>query len=204
MRAMLYTLHEVFETLQGEGRNTGRPCVFVRFSGCNLACPWCDTDFSPKVRLKAAALIDRIGACAARSVIFTGGEPLLQPGLLPLAQELKARGFWLGVETNGTLEPGAELRACLDYIATSPKLGAPLALERADEVRLVVADGVTQAWCEDVRARLPARDYYLSPCDDGTGLRVREAIELLGRLNAAAPEPPWRLSLQTHKLAGIP
>lgn len=201
---MLYTLHEVFETLQGEGRNTGRPCVFVRFSGCNLACPWCDTDFSPKVRLKLEALLERIGACAARSVILTGGEPLLQPGLLPLAQGLKARGFWVGVETNGTLEPGAALRASLDYIATSPKLGAPLALERADEVRLVVADGVTQAWCEAVRARLPAHDYYLSPCDDGTRLRVREAIALLGRLNASAPEPPWRLSLQTHKLAGIP
>lgn len=201
---MLYTIHEIFETLQGEGRNTGRPCVFVRFSGCNLACPWCDTDFSPKVRLKLEALLDRIGACSARSVILTGGEPLLQPGLLPLAQGLKARGFWVGVETNGTLEPGTGLRGCLDYIATSPKHGAPLALQYADEVRLVVADGVTQEWCETVRARLPANDYYLSPCDDGVHLRVREAIGLLGRLNASAPEPPWRLSIQTHKLAGIP
>lgn len=201
---MLYALHEIFETLQGEGRNTGRPCVFVRFSGCNLACPWCDTDFSPKVRLKLEALLERIDACSARSVILTGGEPLLQPGLLPLAQGLKARGFWVGVETNGTLEPGAALRANLDYIATSPKLGAPLALERADEVRLVVADGVTQEWCEAIRARLPAHDYYLSPCDDGARLRVRGAIALLGRLNVSAPEPPWRLSLQTHKLAGIP
>ncbi len=201
---MLYTLHEIFETLQGEGRNTGRPCVFVRFSGCNLACPWCDTDFSPTLRLKTEALLERIGAAEAKSVILTGGEPLLQPGLLPLAQALKARGCWVGVETNGTLEPGPELRAALDYIATSPKMGAPLALERADEVRLVVADGVTRAWCEGIRAKLPATDYYLSPCDDGTRLRVREAIALLGELNAAAPEPPWRLSLQTHKLAGIP
>lgn len=204
MLGMLYTLHEIFGTLQGEGRNTGRPCVFVRFSGCNLACPWCDTDFSPKFRLKLSALLDRILAEKTNSVILTGGEPLLQPELLPLVQALKARGFWVGVETNGTLEPGPELRALLDYIATSPKVGAPLELVQADEVRLVVAEGVTQAWCEEIRRRLPAEDYYLSPCDDGAHIHVHEAIALLGKLNASAPEPPWRLSFQTHKLAGIP
>ncbi len=201
---MFYSIHEIFETLQGEGRNTGRPCIFIRFAGCNLACPWCDTDFSPKIRLSQEALVAQLERLTARSIIFTGGEPLLQPNLPALAKELKARGYWLGMETNGTLEPGTALRATLDYIATSPKLGAPLNIERADEVRLVVAEGVTQAWCEAVRARLSASDYYLSPCDDGTCLRIHEAILLLGQLNTSAPQPPWRLSLQTHKLAGIP
>ncbi len=259
----MYTLHELFETLQGEGRHTGRPCIFIRFSGCNLACPWCDTDFSPRLHLTLDDILTRVEAFTARSIIFTGGEPLLQPELLPLAQALKARGYWLAIETNGTLEPSPELRATLDYIATSPKFNDPLNLTRADEVRLVVDDNITPDWCEAIRARLPATDYYLSPCDDGKRLHIHEAITLLGELNAecgmrnaeydadasgkspsieegglsveaptggrpfleagalpdhrelrsplsalrsqkGSPREPWRLSLQTHKLAGIP
>lgn len=201
---MQYALHEIFETLQGEGRNTGKPCVFVRFAGCNLQCPWCDTDYSATAHLSEAELLEAIARFPTKSVIFTGGEPLLQPGLEALAQRLKARGYWLGIETNGTLEPSPALRAALDYIATSPKLDAPLTLTRAHEVRLVTAAGVTANWCRAIRAALPAEDYYLSPCDCNGALQVRPAIELLGELNADHPTPPWRLSLQTHKLAGIP
>lgn len=200
---MTFPIAELFASLQGEGRNTGRPCVFIRFAGCNLACPWCDTDHTMKLRLKREALLARLADYPERSVIFTGGEPLLQPGLTELARELKARGYWLALETNATLEPEPELRALVDYIAASPKVGAPIGLKAADEVRLVVAEGVDEAWCTAVRAQLPAADYYLSPCDDGTRLQVHAAITLLGRLNAAAPTPPWRLSLQTHKLCGI-
>ena len=200
---MTFPLVELFASLQGEGRNTGRPCVFVRFAGCNLACPWCDTSCVATERLDFEALLARIAAFPERSVIFTGGEPLLQPGLPALAAELKARGYWLALETNATCEPAPALRACLDYIATSPKLGAPIVLTQADEVRLVVAPEVTQAWCEEVRRRLPASEYYLSPCDAGGTLHVHEAITLLGRLNASAPTPPWRLSVQSHKLAAI-
>lgn len=201
---MTLALHEIFETLQGEGRQTGRPCVFVRFAGCNLACPWCDTDFSAKEALTPEAIVARVKGFSAKSVIFTGGEPLLQSGLERVAQLLKSEGYWLGVETNGTLEPAPSLRALLDFIATSPKMGAPIGLKAANEVRLVVAEGVTASWCNAVRAQLPAEDYFLSPCDTGKGLQVLPAIRLLGELNASAPEPPWRLSLQTHKLAGIP
>jgi organic radical activating enzyme len=201
---MRYALHEIFATLQGEGRNTGKPCVFVRFAGCNLACPWCDTDFSAKLEMDAAELIAAIAQFNLKSVIFTGGEPLLQPGLEALARQLKAEGYWLGIETNGTLEPEASLREVLDYIATSPKMDAPLVITRANEVRLVTADGATADWCRTVRAAVVAEDYYLSPCDCGGGLQVGPAITLLGELNADMPSPPWRLSLQTHKLAGIP
>ncbi|MBQ9694551.1 MAG: 7-carboxy-7-deazaguanine synthase QueE [Kiritimatiellae bacterium] len=201
---MLYALHEIFTTLQGEGRNTGKPCVFVRFAGCNLQCPWCDTDFSPKVHLKTEALLARIADSGVKNVIFTGGEPLLQRGLEPLAKQLKAQGYWLGIETNGTIEPPESLRASLDYIATSPKMGAPLMITRAHEVRLVVAEDVTAAWCRSVRDAVAAEDYYLSPCDVGGVLHVHPAITLLGELNASPLVSPWRLSLQTHKLAGIP
>lgn len=201
---MKFTYHEIFNTLQGEGRNTGRPCVFLRFSGCNLACPWCDTDFSPKATQEIDELLETLATFKEKSIIFTGGEPLLQPHLHPLAQALKSRGYWLAIETNGTIEPSPELRQCLDFIATSPKVGAPLALTRANEVRLVTADDVTLEWCQSIRAQLLAEDYYLSPCDNGHGLQVHRAIQLLGELNASTPNPPWRLSLQTHKLAGIP
>ena len=201
---MTYAIHEIFESLQGEGRNTGRPCLFIRFAGCNLDCPWCDTDHSPRLRLKAEAILARAEAAATRNVILTGGEPLLQPGLEPLARALRARGFWVAVETNATIEPTPGLRAALAYVAASPKFGAPLALTRADEVRLVAAPEATQAWCEAIRARLPADDYYLSPCDDGHAPNILHTVTLLGRLNAADPTPPWRLSLQTHKLARIP
>lgn len=201
---MRYALHEIFATLQGEGRNTGRPCVFVRFAGCNLACPWCDTDFSAKMALELDELLEAIAQFEPKSVIFTGGEPLIQPELEPLARALKARGYWLGIETNGTLEPDPSLREVLDYIATSPKTTAPLAIRRAHEVRLVTASDVTAAWCRAVREAVEAEDYYLSPCDCNGGLQVGPAIQLLGELNADAPSPPWRLSLQTHKLAGIP
>ena len=200
---MMFALAELFASLQGEGRHTGRPCVFIRLAGCNLACPWCDTDHTPKCHLKLDALLARVADYPKRSVVITGGEPLIHPGFGALVQALKARGYWVAVETNGTVEPDAPTRQALDYIATSPKLGAPRALTAADEVRLVVAEGVTQAWCEAVRAQLPAVDYYLSPCEVGGVLRVREAITLLGALNADGPTPPWRLSLQTHKLCGI-
>ena len=201
---MKFTLHEIFNTLQGEGRHTGRPCIFVRFSGCNLACPWCDTDFSPKVTYTLDELLEKLTHFQEKSVIFTGGEPLLQPHLLTLAQALKARHYWLAIETNGTIEPSPSLRQCLDYIATSPKVGAPLHLSRANEVRLVTAPELSVQWCQSIRNALPADDYYLSPCDMGKGLQVHRAIQLLGELNASTPNPPWRLSLQTHKLAGIP
>lgn len=201
---MKFTYHEIFNTLQGEGRNTGRPCIFVRFSGCNLACPWCDTDFSPQASATLDELLEKLATFQEKSIIFTGGEPLLQPHLLPLAKALKARGYWLGIETNGTIEPSLELRETLDFIAASPKFGAPLKLTAAHEVRLVTADEITTEWCQMIRAQLPAEDYYLSPCDNGHGLQVHRAIQCLGELNAASPTPPWRLSLQTHKLAGIP
>lgn len=198
-----YPLHEIFPTLQGEGRNTGRPCIFVRFSGCNLACPWCDTDFSPKMTLSAEEILAELSRYEEKSVILTGGEPLLQD-LQPLVTPLKAHGYWIGLETNGTLEPDTKVRDCLDYIATSPKEGSPIRLKRADEVRLVVSETLTEARCRKVRRILPADDYYLSPCDTPAGMRVKPAIVLLGRLNADKPSPPWRLSFQTHKLAGIP
>ncbi len=201
---MPYAIHEIFASLQGEGRHTGRPVVFIRFAGCNLACPWCDTDHTPRMHLELDSLLSEVGTHPEKSVILTGGEPLLQPALGEAVDALKERGYWVGIETNGTLEPSEALRQKLDYIATSPKRSAPLAIRQADEVRLVVAPDVTSAWCESVRARVVARDYFLSPCDEGGQIQLLRAMTVLGKLNASAPEPPWRLSIQAHKFAKIP
>ena len=95
--APVYSLVEIFESLQGEGRNTGRPCVFVRFAGCNLSCPWCDTDVSCRFSATLEELVGEIAAFRAKSVVLTGGEPTLVEGMPELVAELKSRGYWIAV-----------------------------------------------------------------------------------------------------------
>ena len=110
-----YALVEIFESLQGEGRNTGRPCVFVRFAGCNLSCPWCDTDVSCRFSATLGDLVGEIASFRAKSVVLTGGEPTLVEGMPELVAELKSRGYWIAVETNGTND--ADWLQFVDYVA---------------------------------------------------------------------------------------
>jgi 7-carboxy-7-deazaguanine synthase (Cx14CxxC type) len=210
----MYAVKEIFHTLQGEGMNAGMPAVFLRFAGCNLwsgreedrasaVCRFCDTEFvgtdgegggkfeSPD------ALADAIEARWAgsgrshRFVVCTGGEPLLQLDA-PLIDALHRRGFRVAVETNGT-QPVPE---GVDWLCVSPKAGAPLAVERGDELKLVFP----QAGAEPERfEHLSFRHFLLQPMDGperarNTGL----AVEF------CKARPRWRLSLQTHKLIGIP
>ena len=140
----MYDLVEIFESMQGEGRNTGRPCVFVRFAGCNLSCPWCDTDVARRFSMPLDELVAEVSSFRPRSVVLTGGEPTLAAGMPELVAALKERGFWIAVETNGTSAP--DWLAFVDYVACSPKRGAPLALDAADEVRVVCDQN--EAWVE--------------------------------------------------------
>lgn len=193
----MYNLVEIFESLQGEGRNTGRPCVFLRFAGCNLACPWCDTDRTARFALSLADLVREVKTFRAKSVILTGGEPTLVEGMPELVAALKREGYWIAVETNGTREP--DWLAFVDYVACSPKAEYPdsLALTRADEVRVVASSEAVVAFCAAVRARLAATDYYVSPCDrDGT-IDFATAKSVLARLDG------WSLSVQLHKILGF-
>ena len=192
---MNYDLVEIFESLQGEGRNTGRPCVFIRFAGCNLACPWCDTDVAKRFSLPREGILDELRQYKSKSVILTGGEPTIQAGMPELVAALKDRGYWIGVETNGTTE--ADWLAFVDYVACSPKRGAPLALQRADEVRLVAEDEATAAFARKVRARIDATDYYVSPCDRDGEIDFATAKGVLAALDG------WSLSVQLHKLLGF-
>ena len=151
---MKYGLVEIFESLQGEGRNAGRPCVFVRFAGCNLSCPWCDTDVAPRFSLTLDELVAEVKSFRAKSVVLTGGEPTTVAGMPELVAALKREGYWIAVETNGSVD--APWLAFVDYVACSPKLEFPgsLALSAADEVRVVASDEGAAAFCEEVGAAL--------------------------------------------------
>ena len=193
----MYPLVEIFESLQGEGRNAGRPCVFVRFAGCNLTCPWCDTDVARRFSATLGDLMDEIAQHRAKSVVLTGGEPTLVKEMPELVAALKARGYWIAVETNGTND--ADWLAFVDYVACSPKAEFPdsLALGRADEVRVVASSEGVAAFCRDVRRRIAATDYYVSPCERGGKIDFATAKSVLSQLDG------WSLSVQLHKLLGF-
>ena len=191
----MYDLVEIFESLQGEGRNTGRPCVFVRFAGCNLRCPWCDTDVAKRFTVSRTDLLREIAGFKAKSVILTGGEPTLAQEMPELIAALRQAGYWIGVETNGTV--AADWLGFVDYVACSPKRGAALALTAADEVRVVAEDAQTADFCRAVRDRIAATDYYVSPCDRDGAIDFATAKSVLAELDG------WSLSVQLHKLLGF-
>ena len=194
---MAYDLVEIFESLQGEGRNTGRPCVFVRFAGCNLACPWCDTSVEKRFSMSLDELVTEISRYRTRNVILTGGEPTVREGMPELVSVLKSRGCWIAVETNGTSEP--EWFRSLDYIACSPKaeFREAVVLTRANEVRVVASSESAVDFCRTVRGMIAADDYYVSPCDHGGEIDFATAKHVLSRLDG------WSLSVQLHKILGF-
>ena len=140
-------------------------------------------------------LVSEVSGHRARSVILTGGEPTLVRSMPELIAALKAKGFWIAVETNGTV--AADWLAFVDYVACSPKRGAALELREANEVRIVAEDAETSEFCREVRARVSADDYYVSPCDHDGQIDFATAKEVLGRLSG------WSLSVQLHKLLGF-
>ena len=212
----MYDLVEIFESLQGEGRNMGRPCVFIRFAGCNLKCPWCDTEVAKRFSASTQEILDELRQCRAKSVILTGGEPTIQKGMPELVAALKAKGYWIGVETNGTRD--ADWLAFVDYVACSPKMefadlyssgqetastfcpsGRETAstLRTADEVRVVASDERVVAFCREIRRTIAATDYYVSPCDHDGKIDFATAKSVLSQLDG------WSLSVQLHKLLGF-
>ena len=193
----MYPLVEIFESLQGEGRNTGRPCVFVRFAGCNLNCPWCDTDIKMSFTLSLEELVKEIKSFKAKSVVLTGGEPTLIAAMPELVARLKREGFWIAVETNGSVD--APWLQFVDYTACSPKLEYRdrIALSHADEVRVVASAPDTADFCREIRKRISATDYYISPCERDGEIDFATAKDALSKLEG------WSLSVQLHKVLGF-
>lgn len=213
---MSYAVKEIYYTLQGEGANTGRAAVFCRFAGCNLwsgreedrataTCDFCDTEFvgtdgpgggsfrtaRELAEAVSAAWPASLVPLAHSLVVCTGGEPLLQMDD-PLVAAFHAQGFEVAIETNGTRLPPRGL----DWICVSPKAGADLVLLSGDELKLVFPQKGTEP---ERFENLDFRHFFIQPMDGperdrNTQLAVRYCLE----------HPRWRLSLQTHKLLGIP
>lgn len=209
----MYAVKEIFPTLQGEGGQAGTRAVFLRFAGCNLwtgreqdrekaVCQFCDTDFvgtdgeGGGKFATAGQLGDAVSACWGtgaehRLVVITGGEPLLQLDA-PLIAALHARGFRIAVESNGTLAapPG------IDWLCISPKAGSETIQRSGNELKLVYP----QPGAEPARfERWDFDHFFLQPMDGPDAARnLRAAIDF------CMEHPRWRLSLQTHKLMGIP
>ncbi len=211
---MTYTVKEIFHTLQGEGRQTGRPAVFCRFAGCNLwsglerdrasaVCTFCDTDFvgtggpgGGKFDT-ADTLADAVAhawpdGADNRFVVCTGGEPLLQLDRA-LIDALHSRGFEIAAETNGTIaDPGG-----IDWLCVSPKAATDLAITRGNELKLVYPQpDAPPARFENGYA---FDHFYLQPMDGPD-----TAANTAACIAYCKAHPKWRLSIQTHKLLGIP
>lgn len=203
MKEPQYRIVEIFETLQGEGFNTGMPSIFIRFGKCNLACPWCDTNYNQYETRSLSAIMHTVRGFSAKNIIITGGEPTIQPDLEILLNQLKNEGYFIAIETNG-LKP---VPMQIDYIATSPKrLYQKNYLKHhipyANEVRIVV-DGNVLDFCEQIENSIRAERYYLSPCEENGVMNMLDTITQLGQLNQRPNRPRWQLSIQTHKIAGI-
>lgn len=216
----MYTVKELFPTLQGEGAHAGRAAVFCRFAGCNLwsgreedrasaVCQFCDTDFVgsdgigggkfDNAQDLATAIEQSWKSTSAgpqrRYVVFTGGEPLLQLDEA-LISALHQRGFEVAIETNGTIK----VPKGVDWVCVSPKAGSELIVLQANELKLVVPQ-VGHDALENLMSRFEKMDYrnrYLQPMD---GPNVKSNTELA--VGLCQKRPLWRLSIQSHKLIGI-
>lgn len=216
----MYTVKELFPTLQGEGAHAGRAAVFCRFAGCNLwsgreedrataICQFCDTDFVGsdgsgggkfETALSLANAIEASWRSTSagpqqRYVVFTGGEPLLQLDD-ELISALHQKGFEVAIETNGTIK----VPKGIDWVCVSPKAGSELIVLQADELKLVVPQNNHQQ-LEKLMARFEGMDYrnrFLQPMD---GPSLKSNTELA--VSLCQKRPLWRLSLQSHKLIGI-
>lgn len=204
-----HRLHAIFSSLQGEGRNAGRPCTFIRYSTCNLSCKWCDTHKNEKLVLTTEEVVAKVMELGNHSVIITGGEPTIQPGLDELVLALRTAKCWVALETNGLVAP--KHPELFDYIAVSPKydfavryLDANM-LHHANEVRIVAVTDEIASFCRMMRQRIEATDYYISPLDKDDRIHYRRAFRLLKKVNQLDPDlmPPWSLSIQVHKVLGI-
>lgn len=208
----MYHVKEIFYTLQGEGANAGTPAVFCRFAGCNLwsgreedraiaQCQFCDTDFTGTDGDgggRFAAAEDLAKACRAamcgvdgpRLVVLTGGEPMLQVDAA-LVEALHAHGFAIAIETNGTLPVPLDI----DWICVSPKAGTQLKQRHGDELKLVYPQA---ALAPDAVAGLDFDHFFLQPMDGPA-----QAENTRAAIAYCKAHPPWRLSVQTHKVLGI-
>lgn len=201
---MSYRINEIFYSIQGEGANAGRAAVFVRFSGCNLRCPFCDTDFKEyKVMTKEEIIeeMERVNTAGCNLCVLTGGEPTLQYDAA-LQKALDKQGYTICMESNGTKVPSAQV----DFLTVSPKTqwdeqakiwaGHPV-----NELKVVVDKNTDLAALQLYEERYPVSLLYVQPCDTGF---IKENKEIIERcVEFIKKRPRWRLSLQQQKIINV-
>lgn len=180
----IYKVNEIFHSLQGEGYHAGTPAVFLRFSGCNRKCGFCDTDHHDGKEMTLSGIRDAVIGYPSRHIVITGGEPALQIDR-DLLGMLKKLGFFIQIETNGSLP----VPDGVDWVTCSPKEG-PWAIGRIDELKVVYQGQDVEA----IAVRFPSMHRFLQPC---SGKNIRQTIDYI------LTHPHWRLSLQIHKLVDI-
>ena len=206
----MYRVNEIFFTLQGEGAHSGIPAVFVRFSGCNLRCPWCDTDFADYKEMSASEIVAEMLSLydvpneRRKMCVITGGEPSLQVDT-PLIEALHKAGFYICIETNGT----RPLPDGIDWITCSPKEGTKIALKKVNEVKVVFTGTYDpEIW----RSEFEAEHWMLQPLRYNGDLLMESGIDEWSEDNSdnldetvryILAHPFWRLSVQLHKIAGL-
>ena len=189
-------INEIFYSLQGEGRNTGRAAVFIRFSGCNLRCPFCDTKHESGTLMTDEMIIAESRKYPTDLIILTGGEPTLFADAA-LIEKLHDAGFKIAMETNGT----RPIPNGIDFVTVSPKFEfcqhAELAVKKCDELKVVYNGENDMALYENIEAHYK----YIQPCDTGdevVNTKIRQSS-----LEFVLRNPSWRLSIQTQKILDI-
>lgn len=203
---------EVFRSIQGEGALTGSPALFVRLAGCNLACPFCDTDFTAKWSLTAEELIKEITPHLPfiNMVVFTGGEPLLYADELILLLSSIPTPRFVAIETNGTIEIPAKLEPCISWVTMSPKVSrARCKITTCEEIKILYPylNGIdARDWIDYPASRSKVLQPIFSDRDyQGNVMRALDEVYRLNELTVASGiyMKKWRLGLQTHKLIHV-
>lgn len=198
-------INEIFYSLQGEGHHTGYPSVFIRFSGCNLACPFCDTDHEQGIHMDDDTIVHAVNLYKADWIVLTGGEPALSIDADFIHLLKRATGKKIAIETNGTrpLPPG------IDWVTVSPKHGicggpdhmSALRVEAADEIKVVDVGQDLEGYF-NLACRKEKTLMYLQPCYvEDAAEREANRLRTVRRVLA---DPRWTLSVQLHRFLGIP
>ena len=193
-------VNEIFYSLQGEGRHAGRPAVFIRLSGCNLKCPFCDTDFSQSTEMTVEEIVDEVCRLSIDCgfVVITGGEPTLQL-CVPLIEALHQNNYYVSMESNGShIAPWN-----VDWLTISPKdlfvetEAAKIKRKSCDELKVVYDGNFDPEIYSDVKAAY----FYLQPCDTGDVQKNKVIIDKC--VEYIKKHPKWKLSLQTQKILNV-
>lgn len=190
-------VNEIFYSLQGEGAYTGRAAIFVRLSGCNLKCPFCDTNHQTYTEMTKEDILNELQKYDCKFIVFTGGEPTLQLDAETL-NFFKRHKYFIQVETNGTGNLPVTL---VDWVTCSPKdnfcSNAEIKQEKINEVKVVFDGNTDPAKYLDIQAEI----YCLQPCDTGDEVRNKEIMQKC--VDYILQHPKWCMSLQTQKILNV-